>query len=377
MINRTDANKISDFTRHQIKANSLRWSVPTNIPDGSLEVVIPNYNNEYVLEQVLDSIVNQAGWLPRIRIIDNCSSDKSWEYLSNYTSRHSGIIAERLPTNTGPHHTSNILIRSSNAKYVLFASGNDMFAYDTAFLEMYTILESDDDIIIVYGRNGRDGIYSEPINFSFSVPGKKLRRQLRLSDADCMNMATWLYTSSEPLWGLYRSTVPKLIPAQPSYGADHAYISLCAFYGGIYGIDKLTRLVDVEHRDAEKLRHSQLQKTYTESQRMAALPIDSTNMIALCYTYTLSIKKSFLADSIKEHLNECTLNILFHRFFHHISFEYSQIMYHHRSGDCKYGSALSTLEAEEQMAYIRIFIRPLLIIFNKVIFLSKLSTEVL
>ena len=87
---------------------------------------------------------------------------------------------------------------------------------------MYTYLESNDDVNLVYGRNCRNNQFSEPNEFSFSIPGQRLRKQLSLSSTDCTVMASWLYTSSELLWGMYRSFLPKIIPSQPSYGADHA-----------------------------------------------------------------------------------------------------------------------------------------------------------
>ena len=130
------------------------------------------------------------------------------------------------------HTTANLLIRSSTSKYVLFASANDVFVDNNAFIDMYSILEHEEDILLVYGRNSRDGHFSEPEEFSFSIPGSHARSELGICDNDCMNAATWLYTSSEPLWGLYRACLPRMIPAQPSYGADHVFIGLCALNGG-------------------------------------------------------------------------------------------------------------------------------------------------
>ena len=110
-----------------------------DIPDGELEVVIPNYNNANVLERVLDSIVNQKGWMPRITIADNASTDHSLEIINNFMLRFPAIKLIDYPFNTGPHHTANLLIRSTNSKYVLFASGNDEFISPTIFFHVHIL----------------------------------------------------------------------------------------------------------------------------------------------------------------------------------------------------------------------------------------------
>ena len=370
MITREAAGALSSNTR-QYYDNVLKWKTRRGcIGDGHLEVVLPNYNNGEILHKVLDSILSQEGWQPRIRIIDNCSTDRSWDCIEQYTREHAGITAERMELNTGPHHTANILLRSSSAKYVLFASGNDIFVDKYAFLDMYTVLEEEEDIILVYGRNCRNGIYSEPDEYSFSIPGNKLRKELEIGDMDCMNTATWLYTSSEPLWGMYRANVPRMIPTQQSYGADHAFVGLCAFGGGIYAINRMFRSVEGERRDLTSLRRLQSQKSYGEEGSYDELPMETANMIALCYTYMLSIRNSFLSAERKEALYHDTLCILHYRFYSQILQEYHNISKACRTGKYSEVKGLSRLEADEQLKYIEQFIRPFLVLFTRQ-FLSK------
>ena len=38
---------------------------------------------------------------------------------------------------------------------------------NNAFIDMYSILEHEEDILLVYGRNSRDGHFSEPEEFGF------------------------------------------------------------------------------------------------------------------------------------------------------------------------------------------------------------------
>ena len=289
--------------------------------------------------------MTQVGWTPHIRIIDNCSTDTSWNCIQAYKNKYPGITALQMQANTGPHHTANLLIRSSTSKYVLFASANDVFVDNNAFIDMYSILEHEEDILLVYGRNSRDRHFSEPEEFSFSIR-ISARSELGICDNDCMNAATWLYTSSEPLWGLYRACLPRMIPAQPSYGADHVFIGLCALNGGIYGLNRMLRSVDPERRDMALLRKSQSQKTYTDSSNRVELPIESSNMISLCYTYMHTIRNSFISQELQDKLHQDSIHILIRRFYLQIFNEYHRIIESFKYGHYNKLNGLALLEAK-------------------------------
>ena len=129
-----------------------------------------------------------------------------------------------------------MLLHSTYEKYTLLASSNDILINENAVSCMVHFLEMNDDYDLVYGRNIRDGNYAEPWEHCFSVPGLKIRTSIGLSNYNCMDIATWLYTSSEPLWGLYRSSALKIVPQINMYGTDHVILSCIAANGGIAGL---------------------------------------------------------------------------------------------------------------------------------------------
>ena len=93
-----------------------------------ITIVLPNFNNDYVLDDVISSIIAQKNVLLDLNIIDNNSTDSSWKIISTYTARYDWIRAIQVPFNTGPHTTSSILIRSALLHpHTVFASGNDCF----------------------------------------------------------------------------------------------------------------------------------------------------------------------------------------------------------------------------------------------------------
>jgi hypothetical protein len=174
-------------------------------------------------------------------------------------------------------------------------------------------MEANEGIDLVYGRNIRLGTFSEPARYTFSIPGKDRRYRLGLSDLDCMDIATFLYTSSEPFWGLYRTEKIKEIPIINSYGNDHFIVSAIALRGGVTGIMQPFRKVSNETRSLEDLRKSQVQLMYSGTIDMALLPpINHTNFISLAHTYFQGIKSLAnleICNSISR-----TLRILIKRF---------------------------------------------------------------
>ena len=291
MITPLKASHISKMESEKENAKFAKLIV-SPVPKGMLTVAIPNYNNEGVLCDVMCSHLGHFQAMNiEILIYDNCSSDKSWEIISSFCRQSANIMAVRLPRNTGPHVSANIVLRSARTKYTLFSSGNDVIANNLLLARMYAYLEANEGIDLVYGRNIRNSTFSEPAEHTFSVPGRSRRVILGLSDQDCMDIATSLYTSSEPLWGLYRTAMIKEIPIVNSYGNDHFIISALALRGGITGIMQPFREVSDEVRTLQDLRESQVQLTYALPKEIALLPpINHTNFMALAHTYYQGIK---------------------------------------------------------------------------------------
>ena len=75
-------------------------------------LVMGNYNNSDKIEAVLDSILAQRGCKFRLVILDNHSTDGSWEIIQAYQAKHDYIEIERLPFNTGPFTGGETLLRA-------------------------------------------------------------------------------------------------------------------------------------------------------------------------------------------------------------------------------------------------------------------------
>ena len=323
-INYSTSREISNLLCSQ--ENKYFWDKKNSLTSNDLSqklcVVIPNFNNVNIIEQVIKSIQTEIHPNVSISIIDNHSTDGSWEYLKELSKNNSNVSIIQTPFNTGPHYTAQLILKSSLYEYTMFASGNDLIINQNIIGKMVSYLEERPGVNLIYGRNIRNSSFSEPEEFTFSIPCKSNREKLGLSDIDCFNLCTWLYTSSEPLWGIYRSNYAKLIPNINNYGSDHMMLSSVAFYGGITGINIGLKDVAREERSHKTLRQSQNQRFFLNKEvnientkEKEVLPLDNSNMLSLMYTYFNGIELMLTSFATKDLLIQNSCKILIRRFW--------------------------------------------------------------
>lgn len=66
-----------------------------------VSVIIPNYNHAPYLKQRIDSVLNQTFQDFEVIILDDCSTDNSWEVIKDYENHPNIIHIERNKVNSG------------------------------------------------------------------------------------------------------------------------------------------------------------------------------------------------------------------------------------------------------------------------------------
>ncbi|MEE1133044.1 MAG: glycosyltransferase family 2 protein [Caryophanon sp.] len=97
-----------------------------------ISVIIPVYNKENYLEKTLKSVISQTFENFEIVIIDDGSTDKSYDIAYNF-SKHDTRIRVFKQENSGVSKTRNKALDFAVGKYVTFLDADDK--YDTKFLE--------------------------------------------------------------------------------------------------------------------------------------------------------------------------------------------------------------------------------------------------
>lgn len=137
-----------------------------------ISIVLPSYNRANYLAQAIESCLAQTYKNFELIIIDDCSSDNSFEVAYGYAARDDRIKAFKNTYNKKLPATLNIGFAEAKGEYLTWISDDNLFE-KTALEKMADILDSRCDIGLVYAdytlidENGIVGkrLYQEPPDY--------------------------------------------------------------------------------------------------------------------------------------------------------------------------------------------------------------------
>lgn len=88
-------------------------------------IMVPVYNKIECLKKYFSRIINQNFVDYEIIIVDDCSSDGSYEYLKEIEKYSDKLTVYRNERNLGIGHTRNTLVSKAKGKYLLFVDPDD------------------------------------------------------------------------------------------------------------------------------------------------------------------------------------------------------------------------------------------------------------
>ena len=107
-----------------------------------VSIVVVNWNARHLLEDCINSILNQSYNNLEITVVDNASSDKSVEFLEK---KYSEISIKKNSKNYGFPKACNVGINCSSGKYILFLNP-DVRLESEAIYELVKVAEKDKEI---------------------------------------------------------------------------------------------------------------------------------------------------------------------------------------------------------------------------------------
>ncbi len=115
-----------------------------------VSIIIPVYNAEKTIKKCIDSIINQTVNNWEIIAIDDGSSDKSYEILTEYAKTYSVKIHSFTQKNIGVTKTRERGIKEAAGEYIMFVDNDDYI--DTDYVETFLKeIESGDYDCVVGG----------------------------------------------------------------------------------------------------------------------------------------------------------------------------------------------------------------------------------
>ena len=90
-----------------------------------ISVIVPVYNAEKYLEHCINSIIKQTFKDFELLLVDDCSSDKSWEICKKYAIEDKRIIIVHKEINEGTAQARKTGIHYAKAEHIIFADNDD------------------------------------------------------------------------------------------------------------------------------------------------------------------------------------------------------------------------------------------------------------
>lgn len=130
-----------------------------------ISVVMTTYNVEPYVKQAIEGMIDQSFREFELIVIDDGSTDKTWEIISAISQSDNRIKSIHLNSNTkgGVATAANIGIRLAEGNYIAFADGDDIFEPEM-LSSLLRIIQSDSADIAIgnYSTLDSDGKQGKP-----------------------------------------------------------------------------------------------------------------------------------------------------------------------------------------------------------------------
>ena len=137
-----------------------------------VSIITPSYNSEDYFKATFGSVISQTYQNWEWIIVDDCSTDGSFEYVKELTKDDKRIIVLQAPKNGGTAVARNIGLRHATGKYITFLDSDDLL--DPNYLECQLEFMKDNGPIISSGYRRK----AEKTCTDFYVPKENTYKSL-------------------------------------------------------------------------------------------------------------------------------------------------------------------------------------------------------
>jgi len=116
-----------------------------------VSIVMTAYNAGQYIDEALTSITDQTYTKMEIIVVDDCSTDSTWDKIQVHAKRDFRIKLFRMTKNSGPSTASNFALTKARGKYVARLDADDI-AYPNRITKQVTYLEKYADVVMLGGQ---------------------------------------------------------------------------------------------------------------------------------------------------------------------------------------------------------------------------------
>lgn len=207
--------------------------------DKLISIIIPIYNSKRFLERCIESILNVENI--EIILIDDGSTDGSWDVCKKYMERYNEIITGIHIQNNGVSNARNIGIERAKGKYIFFLDSDD-YVDTEVFSKCINKIKNKTYDMYIYGfkRRGDKGVIYE----------KNIEELLRPEEACCK----LIYWKIKICIGSFfiKSEIAKRneFILNSKYGEDMEFIYKCMLMSKNIKVEKDIFMNYIMHKDS-------------------------------------------------------------------------------------------------------------------------------
>ena len=146
-----------------------------------LVTVICNcYNHELYVWEALESVVKQSYTNIELIVINNGSSDYSFDVIQKFVLQYPETVFINLPTTISHNKAFNLAFKKSKGNFLIDLSGDDRLLPDCIEKHVYFFASQDENVGLIFGNANNIDLNGKFINHYFAVNemGKVLDQNL-------------------------------------------------------------------------------------------------------------------------------------------------------------------------------------------------------
>ncbi len=92
-----------------------------------ISIITPLYNSSKFLKDTIDCVINQTYKNWELILVDDCSTDDSYEIAKEYRQKDNRIKVYRLKENSGAAQARNYALKKSKGRFVAYLDSDDLW----------------------------------------------------------------------------------------------------------------------------------------------------------------------------------------------------------------------------------------------------------
>ena len=140
---------------------------------GLVSIVMPCYNTEKYIQESIESVLKQTYSNWELIIVDDCSTDNSWETINSYNDNR--IITLKNEKNSGAAISRNYALREAKGRWIAFLDSDDTWECNKLERQLKFMNDKGYAFTFTDYRTCENGTWLPYIN---TGPGKVTKRRM-------------------------------------------------------------------------------------------------------------------------------------------------------------------------------------------------------